>query len=88
MNLPERELTFRCGFCETLSEFRGEYNTTLVVLCGRCKKDITRDFKRAFFRDVAADINARIVERENREFLRYLAAGWPPKDSSKDSPKG
>ncbi len=65
-----------CPDCDTRSLFKGEYRPDLRVTCGRCGEDITREFKRVFFRGIAADLNARLVERENRAFLNYLDQGW------------
>ena len=65
-----------CPGCDTLGRFRGEYRTELKVVCGKCGEDITPEFKRIFFRGVAADLNAHLVERENRKFLNYLDSGW------------
>jgi hypothetical protein len=76
----ERVFSVLCPHCGTLGEFHGEFHAEIVVLCGHCKEDITRDFKRAYYRDVAADINARFVERENRAFFEYLASCWPGED--------
>ncbi len=73
---PEVTLTIRCPACDTVGEFKGSYRPELVVRCGACGEEITREFKKTFFRGVAADINARLVERENSAFLRYLAEGW------------
>jgi hypothetical protein len=72
----DQVFTIVCPQCGTVGEFHGEFRAEILVLCGHCKADITRDFKRAFYKDVAANINARIVERENREFLSYLAGCW------------
>ncbi len=69
-------LTVRCPHCGTLGEFRGRYRREMTVLCGGCKRDITDLVKKAFLRTVAAEIDARIVERENREFFRYLESAW------------
>ncbi len=73
-----REVTVEviCPLCHTLGRFKGEYRTELKVICGKCQEDITAEFKRVFFRSVAADLNSRLVERENRDFLNYLDSGW------------
>jgi len=65
-----------CPDCASVGRFEGEYRPELKVTCGRCGEDITREFKRVFFRGVAVDLNARMVEQENRAFLNYLDDGW------------
>ena len=73
-----REITVDvcCPFCGTVGRFTGDYRPELKVTCGECREDVTGEFKRRFFRGVAADLNATLVERENREFLNYLEGGW------------
>ena len=73
-----REVTVdvRCPACDTVGRFRGEYRPEVQVTCGRCGENVTREFKRVFFRKVATDLSARLVEQENREFLNYLDQGW------------
>lgn len=65
-----------CPDCRAEGRFQGEYRPDLIVKCGHCGEDITREFKRVFFRGVATDLNVKLVERENRAFLNYLDNGW------------
>ena len=72
----DREVVFRCPSCGVEATCREDYREDLVVLCPDCGAEITREFRRAFFAGISADIHARLVEQDNREFLRYLSAGW------------
>jgi hypothetical protein len=72
-------LVFRCDHCGGVASCREEWREELMVLCPRCGVEVTREFRRAYFAGVSADIHARMVERDNREFLVYLEGGWPDK---------
>ncbi len=72
----EREVRFECPWCDTLATYKGEYRKDVEVLCGTCGQDVTTAFKKAIFARVATDISARLVEKENREFLKHLADSW------------
>ncbi len=79
MRDSEREITIRCPYCSALCSYRGEIRPDVKALCGECLGSVTRELKRAFFKDVSVDISRRLVERENQEFLTYLTAAWRAK---------
>jgi hypothetical protein len=81
MKRTGESIVFTCPHCGCRAEVRAEYHRNLVVVCGRCGEDVSPSYRRAFFREIAADMNARIVEQENRDFLRYLSGGWDRPES-------
>jgi len=72
----EREVVFSCGRCGAAATCRAGYREGIVVLCPECGAEVTRDFRRAYFAGVSAEIHARLVERDNRAFLDYLGGAW------------
>jgi hypothetical protein len=66
----------RCPHCDALCAFDGTPEAGMVAFCGKCHGVITREVKRAFFKGVSAEISARQVGRDNRDFLVYLDSGW------------
>ena len=73
-----RKLELRCPHCGVRSVFPRDTRlpVKVKVLCGNCQKDITREVKRAFMREVAVGISGNLVERENQAFFEYLDAVW------------
>jgi hypothetical protein len=86
----EREIRIRCPHCRAICTHAGELSRDVVAFCGNCHGVITRELKRAFFRNVSADISARLVAKDNREFLAYLHSGWSRsgEDEASDGRKG
>ena len=72
----DRGVVFRCHHCGAEASCRQGYRDDLMILCPECGGEITRQFRRAYFAGVSADIHARLVARDNEPFLSYLAAGW------------
>ena len=72
----DRGVVFRCHHCGAEASCRQGYREDLVILCPECGGEVTRQFRRAYFAGVSADIHARLVARDNEPFLSYLDAGW------------